>query len=328
MKEDVLSILKANAGEYVSGQFLSSQLKVSRTAIWKYINSLKENGYIIESSSRKGYRIISSPDLISMDEIKPFLKTKFIGRNIIHFDSIESTNKKAKGLAAEGFEDGSTVTAEEQTSGRGRLGRHWVSPKHKGIWMSIILKPELEPVNVPKITHISAAAVITALKKFNIDAAVKWPNDIIVNGKKICGILTEMSGEINRTDYVIVGIGINANLEVMDIPQDILNKASSLLIETSQVIDRKRLAAEVLNSFEHLYEDFLATGNLGVAIKICREHSVLLGREVRIISRQQEQTAKAIDISEDGGLTVQYPDGSIKTIISGEISVRGLNGYI
>lgn len=328
MKEDVLSVLKANPGVYVSGQFLSTKLNVSRTSIWKYINSLKESGYIIESSSKKGYRIVSSPDLLTYDEIKPILNTKYIANNILHYDSIDSTNNKAKAAAIKDATNGTIITAEEQTSGKGRLGKNWISPKYKGIWMSIILKPDIPPVDVPKLTHVIAAAVINALKKLNIEGYIKWPNDIIVNGKKICGILTEMSGEINKTDFVVIGIGINANLESVDIPVDIKEKATSLLIETGHLIERKKLAAEVLNSFEELYDLFLNTGSIKDSIDICKKYSILLGKEIRILGRNEERFGKAVDLNNNGELIVQFSDGKTTEVISGEVSIRGLNGYI
>lgn len=328
MKEEILAVLKSNPGVYISGQSLSEKLSVSRTAIWKYINALKEEGYHIESVSKKGYRLVASPDLLTGDEVSPFLDTKCIGRNYLHFDTLESTNTKAKELAAKPGLDGAVVVSEEQTIGKGRLGRNWVSPKHRGIWMSMILKPDIEPSSVPKIVHIAAAAVILALQEIGINASVKWPNDIIVNGKKVCGILTEMSGEINHIDFVVVGIGINANLELQDIPSDIRSKASSLFIETGWSVDRKALTAKVLNHFEDLYLDFLETGTIDASVRICREYSILLGRDVRIIARNKERKAKAVDISIDGELIVQFEDGRIEPISSGEVSVRGMNGYI
>lgn len=328
MKEDILSVLKQNAGTYVSGQSLSEKLNVSRTSVWKYINALKEDGYIIESVSKKGYRLISSPDILTYDEISPFLQTSKIGREIFHFEILDSTNDKAKELALRKGLDGALVISEEQTTGKGRLGRHWVSPRHKGIWMSIILKPDLEPAVVPRITHISAASVISALKELGIHALVKWPNDIILNGKKICGILTEMSGEINKIAYIVVGIGINANLTKEDIPSEIAEKASSLLVETGSQCDRKLVAAKVLNKFEILYNNFLNTGSIDDSIKICKENSILIGRDVRIIYRQKETKAHAVDLNSKGELVVQFEDGHVEPVISGEVSIRGLNGYI
>jgi len=328
LKEDILSVLKSNPGTYVSGQSLSEKLNVSRTSIWKYINALKEEGYIIESTSKKGYRLISSPDILTYDEIRPFLDTRLIGREMFHYETLDSTNDKAKELASKPGLDGAVVISEEQTTGKGRMGRHWTSPKHKGIWMSIILKPDLEPAVVPRITHISAASVVSALKELGIDALVKWPNDIILNNKKICGILTEMSGEINKIAYIVVGIGINANLSKEDIPSEISEKASSLFVETGSEADRKLIAAKVLNKFEVLYNNFLNTGSIEDSIKICRESSILIGRDVRIIHRQKETKAHAMDINSKGELIVKFEDGHIEPVISGEVSVRGLNGYI
>jgi len=328
LKEEILSILKANPGTYTSGQDLSNKLGVSRTSIWKYINLLKEEGYIIDSISKKGYRIISTPDLLTSDEISEFIKTKYIGKKIMHFDSVGSTNNVAKDLASKGASHGTTIISEEQTSGKGRLGRQWLAPRYKGIWMSIILKPEIEPVNVPKITHISAAAVLLALKEFKIETFVKWPNDIILNNKKICGILTEMSGEINRIAYVVVGIGINANLESSDIPKDISEKASSIYMETAKIINRKKLAASVLNNFEMLYEKFIRTCSMEESIKICRENSILLGKSIRIIRNQKVETAKALGINNEGELLVEFENGIREAIVSGEVSIRGVEGYI
>lgn len=328
MKESILNLLKENKDTFLSGELISKKLEVSRTAIWKYIHTLRDDGYRIDSSPKKGYRLIYSPDILTYDEIKCKLHTNCIGKNFFYFDSIDSTNMKAKKLAEKGEPHGTVVVSEEQTIGRGRLGRDWISPKYKGIWLSIILRPETDPTNVPKITQIAAAAVITALNELKIDVYVKWPNDIIINHKKVCGILTEMSGELNRVNYVIVGIGINVNLDKDDFNNEILNKASSLKIETGSPVDRKLLLGTLINKFEKLYVEFEKDAAVKSSIDICKEHSAVLGRDIKIISGKKEYFAKAIDIGENGELVVKYPDGSIKDIISGEISIRALNGYI
>ncbi|MCY6372137.1 biotin--[acetyl-CoA-carboxylase] ligase [Clostridium ganghwense] len=328
MKEQIINLLKENENTFVSGQKISESLGVSRAAIWKYMKAIKEDGYEIESVSRKGYKLVSSPDLLTFEEVKGNLNTAYIGRNIIYFDSIDSTNNKAKECAREGAEEGTVVIAEEQTMGRGRLGRNWTSPKYKGIWMSIILRPDIDPINVSKITQIGAAAVAMATKDMGIDAFIKWPNDIVMNGKKVCGILTEMSGELNKVNYVIMGIGINVNIEKEEFPEEIKEVASSLKIQNGEYIKRKELVSRVLNNFEKLYEEFIREENISKSIKVCRERSILLGKEVRIIDRGKTTKAKALELSEDGKLVVQYEDGKIKEIISGEISVRGMNGYV
>lgn len=327
MKDKILQLLRENTDSFVSGQSLSDKLGVSRTAIWKYINSLKEDGYEIESISKKGHRLISTPDILNYEEIKEHLHTNIIGRNILYYQSLDSTNNKAKEIAKDSIH-GTVIISEEQTSGRGRLGRSWVAPKLKGVWMSIILKPDTDPLNIPKVTQVGAAAVVKALQQFNIAAQVKWPNDIIINGKKVCGILTEMSGELNVVNYVIMGIGINVNMDENEISRDILPTATSIKIETGIKLKRKELVSSLLNNFELLYKEFESKGTIDETVKICKENSALIGKDVRIISRSKETLGRAIDLSDDGELVVQYNDGNIEKIISGEISIRGLNSYV
>lgn len=328
MKEKILKLLKDNKNQFISGQEISEQLKVSRTAVWKYINALKEEGYEIESVSRKGHMLLSAPNILSYEEISEYLNTQHIGREIFYFDSIDSTNVKAKELANNEKTHGVVVIAEEQTNGRGRLGRSWSSPNRKGIWMSIILKPQIEPQDAVKITQVVAAAVWKALVQIEVRTQIKWPNDIVLNGKKVCGILTEMNGELNRLNYLVVGIGINANANINEFPEEIRNTATSLKAETGHEIERKKLVALILNNFEELYNKLLEDRSIEEAMKICKENSALIGKDVRLIIRGEEKEAKAIDISEEGELIIQDKSGDISKIISGEVSVRGLHGYV
>lgn len=325
MRRKILEMIK-NSDGFISGQKISEECEVSRTSIWKYINSLKEDGYVIESVSRKGYKLISSPDLLTFQEAKIFLDTKYIGSEIIHFDSIDSTNNYAKNIAMNKAE-GTVITAEQQTSGKGRLGRFWTSPSKKGIYFSIILKPNLEPNKVAKLTLIGAAAVNLALRDINIDSKIKWPNDIVIDSKKVCGILTEMSCELNIINYIVIGIGINANLDEGDFSDDLKNKGTSLKIILGEDIQRNKLLALVLNHFERLYESFKENLNLRETIEICRKYSALIGKEVQIIKDGNIKLGKAIDLSDEGELLVQFEDG-IQSIYSGEVSVRGINNYI
>jgi BirA family biotin operon repressor/biotin-[acetyl-CoA-carboxylase] ligase len=327
MKGKILRILKGSGNNFVSGEKISEELGVSRAAVWKYINVIKEDGYEIEAISRKGYRIISSPDKLTFEEIESFLSTKYIGKNIIYYESIGSTNSKAKELAERGLEHGTVIISEEQTTGRGRLGRDWVSPKYKGIWMSTILRPNITTQNISQITLIGAAAVQKAISKMGIKAGIKWPNDIVLNCKKVCGILTEMSGEIDHINYLIMGIGINVNLEEEDIPKELKNVATSLLIESGKYIDRKVLLANVLNIFEELYSDFILNGNIKETIEICRENSMLIGSEIQLINRGKVTIAKAINISDSGELVIENHSGNLEYIVSGEVSIRGIHGY-
>lgn len=328
MKNQIIKLLKKSANDFTSGQEISNKLGVSRTAIWKYINQIRDDGYEIQSIVSKGYRIISLPDILTLEEIEPYLNTNFIGRNIIHFDSIESTNSITKSLEDSKESNGSVVISEEQTNGRGRLGRSWISPKYKGIWMSIFLKPNLNPVDAVNLTQIAAAAVVKATEELGIKTLVKWPNDIVINNKKVCGILTEMKAELTRINYVVVGLGINVNIEESEFPEDIKDIATSLKIQTNSSINRQELTARILNNFEFLYSKFIDQNNIEASISICRENSAVIGKDVLIINREKQIEANVIDIDTNGRLLVEYADGRREHIISGEISIRGKGKYI
>ncbi|KEI11561.1 biotin--acetyl-CoA-carboxylase ligase [Clostridium novyi B str. ATCC 27606] len=328
MKEEIISLLKENKDNFISGEKISEKFGITRAAIWKYMKAIKNEGYKIESVSRKGYKLISSPDLLTFQEINPYLTTNYIGKNIMYFNTIDSTNNKAKELGAKGILEGTVVISEEQTGGRGRLGRQWVSPKFKGIWMSVILRPNIEPMEASKITQIAAAAVCSVIKELGIDVYIKWPNDIVLNNKKICGILTEMSGEINKINYIVLGIGINVNIDEEDLPEYIKDIATSIKIETGLNIQRKELIAKIFNKFEILYDEFINEGTIKKSIEICKGNSALLGKEVKIIRKSTEVFAKALTIAEDGELIVEYNDGKVEKIVSGEVSIRGIYGYV
>jgi birA, biotin-[acetyl-CoA-carboxylase] ligase region len=239
MKDEILRILIENTEDFTSGEKLSSRLGVSRAAIWKYIKALRQEGYEIHSMTNKGYKLVFSPDILTKEELSPLLHNKLIGKNIIHFDTIDSTNIKAKELASQNAEDGTIVISEEQTCGKGRLGRSWYSPKSKGIWASIILKPKIDPINASKITLIAAASIVKAFNEIAIFPKIKWPNDIVLNNKKVCGILTEMSAELNQIHYLVVGIGINVNNSKDDFTEALWSSATSLKIELASEINRR-----------------------------------------------------------------------------------------
>ncbi|WP_027633833.1 biotin--[acetyl-CoA-carboxylase] ligase [Clostridium hydrogeniformans] len=328
MKYKVLELFKNNKDQYISGEDISKNIGVSRASIWKYIKALKEEGYEFESSTKVGYKLIKEADVLNYIEISPYLKTKYIGRSYYHFDTIDSTNSKAKEAAKDNLINGAVFISEEQVSGRGRLGRTWISPKHKGIWLSILLTPDLPPLEVSKTTLIGSAAVYLALKELGIESSIKWPNDIILNNKKLCGILTEISGEMNNINYMVMGIGINVNTLKEDFSEDLKPIATSLKRELKEDFNRKKLTSYILNNFEDLYDDFLATGKLNKTLDISREASILIGKEIQCINRDKSFICKAEDITEDGELLVILNDGSYKKIISGEVSIRGLYGYV
>lgn len=326
MKNKILRRLK-NSDEFISGEKLSEEFHMTRSGIWKYINMLKEDGYIIESVPRNGYRILSSPDILTYEEVEDYLTTESLGRKIYYYDSLDSTNKEAKKIAP--LEDeGTLVIAEEQKEGKGRLGRSWISPKGKGIWMSIVLKPDLEPFKVGAITLLAAAALHKGLKNMGIDSEIKWPNDILIKGKKVSGILTEMSAELNMLNYIVMGMGINVNLDRDDIPEELKEKATSIKIDQEKEINRKELLANILNEFEKLYIPFRDHGNASEGIEICRKNSASIGKEVRITRANKERRGIALDIDSKGELIVEFENGDIENIFAGEVLVRGINGYI
>jgi BirA family biotin operon repressor/biotin-[acetyl-CoA-carboxylase] ligase len=329
MKQKILEFLIKNENDYISGQEMSEKLGVSRNAVWKHIQNLKKEGFQIESIKHKGYKLVQleehQKDCLNYGLISPYLDTEFIGNKIYYYDSVGSTNVEAKKLADKNSGEGWIVIAEEQTEGKGRLGRTWQSPKKTGIWMSIVLRPDVEPREVPQLTQLAAAALIEALAKFGIEAQIKWPNDIVINGKKICGILTEMTGTIERLNYIILGVGMNVNLEKNDFPEELLDKATSIYMENGQKMNRQELVGEVLNSIEKYYKYFVAHDHEKY-LDVCRANSVLIGKTVRIIKHNKERKGVAVGIDNNGALIVEI-EGKLEKVISGEVSVRGLYGY-
>lgn len=256
------------------------------------------------------------------------LKTKYIGRELVYLDSIDSTNIKAKELAAQGCADGAVVISEEQTNGRGRLGRSWVSPKGQGIWMSIVLRPDIKPSDAAKTTHIAAAAVWKAIYELGVDAQIKWPNDIVINSKKVCGILSEMSTELNSLNYIVVGIGINVNIDKDSIPEELSSVATSIKKEVGKEVSKGELLIRLLSNFEELYEELIDYGTIINSINICRDSSVLIGKRIKVILKGQEVEREAIGITNEGELLVSDDMGNVSPLISGEVSVRGIYGYV
>lgn len=326
MKEKILQLLN-DADNYISGEQISNKLGVSRTAIWKVINSLREQGYKIESVTRKGYKLISSPDILGEEEIHYNLNTKLIGQKIITFDQLGSTNQEAKKVALEGMEEGTIIIADEQIAGKGRRGRNWVSPPGTGIWMSIILRPDTQPQNASMLTLIAGLAVCKVIHQItSMKALIKWPNDIVINGKKICGILTEMNSEIDFINFVVIGIGINVNIP--EFPPELDNIATSLMLEGNKKYKRKTLVKKILEEFEVCYNKYLQTEDLQGIIDDYNSYCVNIGREVRVISKSEEITGRVKCVTPKGELIISTSNGDDILVTSGEVSVRGIYGYV
>lgn len=320
MKNKVLKII-CETENYISGQEISEKLGISRQAVWKHINSIKKDGYRIESVSGKGYKILEKPDLCDEISVSKYLKTEKIGREYIHFDELDSTNSEIKKIAGNYSEEGLVVLTEKQMNGRGRLGKTWFSQNDKGIWMSIMVRPKLSIYEVSKITQVVAASIHEAFSEFGIDSEIKWPNDIIINDKKICGILVEMNSEENHINYVVIGIGININQKKEDFPKDIKNIASSLKIQNGKTYNRAKIVADILNNFENLYNKF-TSGDFKTTRDICRNNSYVVGKEIHVIINGKRKLAIAKDITDEGELLVEYKNKDIEKLIYGEVSVR------
>lgn len=325
MKTEILKLLKEQDG-YVSGQELCDRFGVSRTAVWKVIGQLKEEGCEIEAVRNKGYRLVSSSDIITEAELMSSMEGGFISK-IEYQPLVDSTNVRAKRLAEEGAPHGTLVVADCQNAGRGRRGRTWVSPAGTGIFMSLILRPDILPSSASMLTLVAALAVYEGIRETTgLETVIKWPNDIVADGKKLCGILTEMSAELEGIHYVVTGIGINANMA--EFPKEVAKTATSLRIETGGTIRRSRLIASVMRAFEGYYEKFTECGSLAPLVDVYNEHMANRNREVTVLDPAGAYTGTALGIDEKGELLVRRSDGKVIPVVSGEVSVRGIYGYV
>lgn len=320
MRNEILDYFRKANGQYVSGQQISKDLNVSRTAIWKHINVLKSRGYIFESSTRKGYRLIYAPNLLTPLEINSVLRTETFGRHVVYMESTASTNEEAKKIARQGAEEGTIVVAEEQTTGHGRLSRGFFSPFAKGVWFSLILRPHFLPMEASKVTLLAAVGVCRGIRRLGLaDAGIKWPNDILYHGKKMVGILTEMSASMEKIDYIIMGIGINTGMKKSEFPEEFRDGATSFLNEGIDV-SRKELLSAVLGELEKEYE-IAETEGFDRVLEDWKSLSVTIGSEVRVIFGKESYVGKAVDIDRDGCLLVD--DGEkVNRVLAGDVSIR------
>lgn len=321
MRSTILELLRNTAGKYISGEEIAKKLQVSRTAVWKHIRELKQAGYAIESHSRKGYALLDAPDLLLPNEIKNNLKSKLLGQQIEYEEEVGSTNNEAKILAANGVKDGTIVVSEMQKNGRGRISRGWFSPYGKGIWCSVILKPNFLPQDAPKCTLMAAVAVTKAIYNItNVKVGIKWPNDILYNGKKLVGILTEMNAEMDRINYIVIGMGINVNLDEKDFPDELQEIATSLSTIKEEKISRVKLLCEILKQLEKLYQEAMEKGFTEILTE-WKKYSITLGQHVNVIGLNHTFDGIAVDIDKDGALLVKT-DKEIKTVLAGDVSIR------
>ena len=318
-KEKILNLLRASRAGFLSGEELARKTGVSRTMVWKHIKSLERDGFGIEAVPSQGYRITSEPDILRQGDIKPGLRTKLIGREIHLFSEISSTNTVAMEMASKGAPEGVVVIAETQSGGKGRLGRKWISPKGN-LYFSVILRPDMPLHKAPLSTLMGAVAVASAIRNVcQVQAAIKWPNDILIAGKKVSGLLTEMSAEQDRIRHIVLGIGVDVNMDLEILPSDIRALTTSLAQEAGRKINRTALLQEILRELDHGYQMLVHD-----PAQVLREWETLnmtLGSRIAVSGASEvlEGLAQGIDV--EGRLIVKLDDGTVRTVAAGDVTI-------
>lgn len=318
----ILSALHGNA-DGVSGAELSQQIGVSRAAIWARIEELRGLGYDIEASPHRGYRLRDTPDLLHADDLLSRLgKTKVVGRDIRVFERTTSTNDVIEKLARDGVKEGVVVFAESQTKGRGRLGRKWMSPDRKGLWFSILLRPDLRPQETTQLTVATATAVRRAIEcETGLRPEIKWPNDLLLRGRKVAGILTELTAELDRVKHVILGIGVDVNLNAGDFPPELRKLATSLKIELGETVSRSALAVAMLRELDRDYER-VCSGDFASVADEWEEHCTTLGRRVSLQTGERRMHGRAESLGEDGALLLRTEHGHLERVTGGDVTLE------
>jgi BirA family biotin operon repressor/biotin-[acetyl-CoA-carboxylase] ligase len=314
-----------NQDSFVSGGELCRELGITRSAVWKHVAHLREAGYVIEAVSGRGYRLAGLTGAPVAEEVQPLLDTQSFGRSFVYLETADSTNLHARSLARAGSAEGTTVVADSQTGGRGRMRRAWLSPPGVNLYCSIVLRPPVPTVRVPEIPLVAAAAIHEALEAEcpGLRAFIKWPNDLLSGGRKLCGILCEMESEPDFTHFVVVGFGVNVNLD--PVPDELRDIATSLCIETGAACSRARILAAVLNRFERRYTEWLKSSDLGFLLPVLERHAWLQGRQVRIEQFERSMTGTVTGLSPQGHLLLKGEDGSITAVNSGEAHLQSIN---
>lgn len=328
-RETILSLLLAHQGDFLSGEAMSQQLGISRAAVWKAIEALRQEGYVITSAPNRGYRLDNAPDRIREGELAGHLEGCVLGGSLMCLDSIDSTNTECKRQAMAGAPHGLVVLSEEQTGGRGRLGRSFQSPRGCGLYLSLLLRPQLPPQEVVDFTAWVAVAVCDGIEAAcGVRPQIKWTNDLVLGGKKLCGILTEMGleSETNSLQYLVTGIGVNVNHAREDFDPELREIATSLSMHLGRPVRRSALAVEIIRALDRMYAGF--PENKPEYLARYRADCMTTGKQVQLITPVSRQEAVALAIDDEFRLVVQLPDGTQKALSAGEVSVRGMYGYV
>lgn len=321
IRKELLDAFTTAGEAFLSGQHLAELIGCSRTAVWKHIEELRKEGFELEAVRNKGYRILKTPEKVTADEVRLGLTTNFIGRNIHYMESVESTQKIAHRFASEDAPEGTVIIAEEQLSGRGRMARKWHSPKYTGIWMSMIIRPNIPLSNAPQLTLLAAVAIVQAIEEMtDLIPEIKWPNDILINGKKVTGILTELQAEADRIHSIIIGIGINVNQKNDDFPDELKEIATSLFIESKEMVSRAELIKSIFKHFEKLYSLYLEQGFLPIKL-LWEGYTTSIGKNIKARTLTKTIEGTALGITNDGVLQLEDMAGTIHHIYSADIEL-------
>lgn len=316
-EEMILAFLAEGGDDYVSGAALSDKLGLSRTAVWKHVEQLRKLGYRIDAQSAKGYRLLEVPDRLTTLEVGPLLSTRELGRTLHHYDELPSTNAKAFELAHEGGFHGEVIVTEHQTAGKGRRGRAWVSPAGKNLALSVILRPDIAPARAPELTLVAAVALTETLRDSGVEASIKWPNDVQIAGRKVAGILTELSADVERVHFVVLGIGVNLNTDAADFPPDVAELATSVSLNRSSPVHRALFTAALLAKLEQWLDTWTEEGFEPVRAS-WRAMASTLGQEVLVRADNKELRGFAEDIDSTGALLLRVGE-RIERVLSGDV---------
>lgn len=318
-REKILSLFNQAQDGFVSGERLSEELGVSRTAVWKHISSLRQAGYQINAVPSRGYRLIQTPDVLMPESIQAGLDCMTVGSKVVCLGETDSTNLQACRLGDEGAPDGLVVIADHQSAGKGRMGRRWESPAEVNLYVSVLLRPSILPFEAPKLTFLSAVAVCRAIAECcGLEANVKWPNDILLNGKKVAGLLNEMSSETDRVHYVVLGVGVNLNMRNEQFPGELRYPATSLLMESGETVSRLEFTRALLREIDALYQIFLAQGSTPILNQwaaLCD----LTGKEIRVDCNNLEIIGVMVGLGDDGALLVRTASGKVESVYAGDV---------
>lgn len=327
-REKVYALLQQRTGEFFSGEELSRQLGISRAAVWKAIDSLRRDGYTIEARKSQGYRLVAAPDALVEREIRRYLPADFFCPELRCLQEVDSTNSYLKREALKGAPHGTIAVANCQTAGRGRMSRRFQSPPDCGVYLSVLLRPKLPPAELMGATGMAAVAVCDAVEKaVGIRPQIKWTNDLILHNRKLGGILTEMAleGETGQTEFLVIGAGVNVRQGADTFPPEVAEIATSLAAEGYEA-SRPALAAALIEAFYRLGKDL--GGDISPWVEAYRRDCVTIGKDVRLLWTEGQERARALDVDEQFGLVVRREDGTETTVRTGEVSVRGMYGYV